>query len=669
MGKNVIFIKKRILPLLLSIVYVLNLGLGIPVYAESKVSVSQIKGSVAAQGDNKATVVVEIENTGDSVLNGVKAKIGSGELTYSPYSEEEVTIGSIEPGVKKTASWNMNVSGLELEKMYKMPVTVSDETGTIKQIDATIYVARMNEEFEKDPQKTYNPQLALGVKAQKDKLYAGQNGNVVLTITNIGNSPLLDLTASIGNLGENISLKNSSTELRLGSIGTSRGEKSATFPVYVESKHEGGNIPFSFTVKGKDPNGKEAVFTKTEYISVEGNGAEPDNIVIGDIKSQSEVSPGKDFDVSFNVSNKGGTELKNLKITLEPTSPVVNKSKNIFVVNLKANEKKDFKVTLFSASNTEAKNYPIKISAETAGKDPKTLSQYTGIYVKGDTSTKTVPQLMVENYNYGGDSVRAGNDFSLNISLRNTNKSQGIKNIKLSLSSDEGIFLPKKSSNSIYIDSIPANGSISKSILLSCKADAPEKTVSVNVDMSYEDKNGNAVNSKDIISVPVSQKVKLTIDDIVPPTEIYKDQQASASVQYYNMGKTAISNLRITAEGEGFKFSQSPSQYVGNFEAGKNNYYDLSITPEKEGEINGKIIFTFEDVSGNEQNIEKEFKFNVSPVPVPDVAVPETEAISKNSGLKKLIPIGIGAFGIILGLNIYKKRKKSKYEQELDIEE
>lgn len=659
--------KKKVIALMISIIYILNIGLMVPIYADSKVKISQIKGSVAAQGDNKANVIVEIQNTGSDTLKSVKAKISSGELTYAPYSDEEVTIGSIEAGVKKTASWSMNISGLELEKMYKMPVTVSDESGTIGQIDATIYVARMNEEFEKDPQKTYNPQVALNVGS--DKLASGQSGNVTLRVSNIGNAPLLDVTATIGPLSENISLKNSSTEIRLGSIGTSRGEKTAQFPIYIDEKHEGGNIPFSFTVKGKDPNGKEATFTKTEYISVSGNGSVADNISIGDISGPDTVSPGKDFNVSFTVSNNGASELKNLKVMLDPTSPVVNKSKNIFVVNIKPHEKKNFKVTLFSASNTEAKNYPIKISTETSGKDPKTLSQYTGIYVKGDTSTKTVPQLMVEDYNYGGSSVNAGSDFRLNLRLKNTNKIQGVKNIKISFNSEEGIFLPENSSNSMYIDNIPANSSISESILLKCKSDAPQKTVSVNVDMSYEDKNGNPVSSKDIISIPVSQKIKLTIDDIVPPTEIYKDQQLSASVQYYNMGKTAISNLRITAEGEGFKFSQPPSQYVGNFDAGKNNYYDLTITPEKEGEIGGKIIFTFENASGESQKIEKEFKFTALSAPPVEPKVPENEENSKKGGFKGLIPFGIGGGVIILGITLYKKHKKAKYDKELDIEE
>ncbi len=661
--------KKKVLAFMLSIMCILNLGAMFPIYAESSVSVTQVKGSVAAQGDTKATVVIEIENTGSETLKSVKAKIASGELTYSPYSDEEVTIGSIEPKMKKTASWSMNVTGLELEKMYKMPVTVSDETGVIKKMDATIYLATMNEEFEKDPKMTYNPQLALSVKSKSNKLQAGQTNNLTLVITNISNSPLVDVTASIGALGENISLKNSPTEVRLGSISTSKGEKSAQFPIYIDKKHEGGNVPFTFTVKGKDPNGKEAIFSKTEYLSIEGSGDQSENISIDNIISPTEVSPGKDFDVSFSVSNKGNSELKNLKITLEPTTPVVNKTKNIFVVTLKPNQKQNFKVKLFSASNSEAKNYPIKISAETSGKDPKTLSQYTGVYVKGDTSTKTVPQLMIENYSYGGESVKAGSDFTLNLSLKNTNKIQGLRNVKLSLSAEEGAFLPKNASNSMYIESIPANGSISKAIKLNCKADAQQKTVSINVDMNYEDKNGNPVTSKDIISIPVTQKVRLLIDEIVPPTEIYKDQQMSASIQYYNMGKSAMSNLRITAEGEGFKFPQSPSQYVGNFESGKNNYYDLAIIPEKEGEIKGKVIFTFEDISGKEEKIEKEFKFTAAQAPVPEVTVPETEEASKSGGIKKALPIGIGGLGILIAFNIYKKRKKSKYDSELDIEE
>lgn len=659
---------KRILSIMMSIICVLTMGLGSTVYAETKVSVKQIKGSVAAEGDTKMTLIVEVKNTTTAQLTGVKVKIGVGDLTYSPYSDEEVAIGDIDPGVKKTAEWSMNVTGLTLEKMYKMPVTVTDDSGTIGKTEATLYVATMNEEFEVDPNITYNPQLAINAKTPSGTMSSGTTNDLNLTITNIGNSPLVDVLVSIGPLGENMSLKDSPTELRLGSISVSKGEKSASFPIFIDKKHEGGNMPFTFTVKGKDPNGKEATFTKTEYITVVGGSSETDNLNITNVTCPAEIAPGKDFKIGFKVGNSGSSELKNIKVTVEPTAPVVNKTKNTFVTNFKAGESKSFNVTMFSASNTEAKNYPIKITVETSDKEPKSISQYAGIYVKGDTSSKTVPQLMITNYNYGGKVVEANHPFDLAISLKNTNTKQAIRNIKVSLSAEEGVFIPQNSSNSFYIDSIGAGGTATKTITLTSKPDAPQKTVPITVDMTYEDKDGNPITAKDMITIPLVQDLRLVIDEITPPTELFAGQQASISLQFYNMGKTPLTNLKVTAEGTNLEFSQSPSTFVGNFEAGKNEYYDLSIIPLAPGEVEGKVIFTFENSAGEQSEVKKEFKFTATEMPAPEI--PEGEEVPEDGMSKPFTKYIIGAIVLaaILGFVGYKKHKKKKMDDSLNID-
>lgn len=659
--------KKRILSLILTLMLAMTTGIYSVAYADTKVSVKQTKGSIASEGDTKATLIVEIENTTGETLRGVKAKLGAGELTYSPYSDEEVTVGDMDPGVKKTAQWIINVTGLNLEKVYKMPVTVTDAGGEIGKTEASIYLATVNEIIDPEPGINYNPQMALTVKASSGALVSGKTNELSLTIINRGNSPLLDLTASIGALGEGMSLKDSPTEIRLGSISMSNSEKTAVFPIYIEDSYEGGNIPFTFTVKGNDPNGKETVFTKTEYITVIGGTSDADSLEISNVKGPQEIAPGKDFKVDFKVSNTGSSELKNIKVTLEPTAPVVNKTKNIFVSNFAPGEVKSYSVTMFSASNTEAKNYPIKITVETSDKEPKSISQYTGIYVKGDTSSKTVPQLMISNYDYGAKVVEANKAFNLGITLKNTNKNQSISNIKVSLSADEGIFIPVNSSNSFFIDAISPGGTATKTITLTSKPDAPQKTVSISVDMTYEDKDGNPISAKDNISIPLVQDLRLVIDDIGQPSELYAGQQSSVSVQYYNMGKTALSNLRVTAEGTNLDFSQSPATFVGNFEAGKNEYYDLSITPINQGPVEGKVIFTFENAAGEESKIEKPFSFIAQEMPVVDM--PDDGEMMPDNSNSKYIKYGIGAALLAAGaFIIYKKRKKKKMDDSLDIE-
>ncbi len=134
------------------------------------------------------------------------------------------------------------------------------------------------------------------------------------------------------------------------------------------------------------------------------------------------------------------------------------------------------------------------------------------------------------------------------------------------------------------------------------------------------------------------------------------------------MGKTALSNLRVTAEGSNIEFSQSPATFVGNFEAGKNEYYDLSIIPVQAGPVEGNVVFTFENAAGEETRIERPFSFTAQEMPaveVPDGG--EMPAEGAGSPYTKYI-IGAAVVAAIAAFVIFKKRRKKKMDDSLDIE-
>lgn len=659
--------RNKILSLFMTLVLLISTGT--IVFAQDKVEIKQTKGSVVSEGDTTATLIMEVKNTTTETLQDVTVHLGAGNLTYAPYSEAEVSVGNIAPGEKKTASWNMNVTGLALEKVYTMPVTVKDKTGTIGESKAQLYVATIFKPDTPDPSVNYNPQVTINVKPNGGKLEAGKLNSLDLDIINVGNAPLVNMKVSIQGLTDKIALKNASTEVVLGSIATN-SQKSASFPLDIAKDQKEANTAFTFTVTGKDPNGKEVTFTKTEYITVVGGGSSStENLEISSIKNPSEVDPNKDFNLSFVVKNTGGSEAEKVKVTVEPTAPIVNKTKNVFIVDFPSGSAKSFSVTMFASGATEAKNYPIKITVETQGEAPTAISQYTGVFVKGDTAgTKTVPQVIIEDYSYGGSFVHANKPFNLNLCLRNTNKSQTIKNLKVSISSDEGTFIPVDSSSSFYIEGIGPNSSASQSIQLMAKPDAPQKTIGVMVDMTYEDKDGNQISAKETISVPVVQDLRLVIDEIVQPMELYVGQQMAVSVQFYNMGKTAISNLKITAEGNGIEFPTSPNQFVGNFEPGKNDYYDLNFIPNQAGPVDGRVIFTFEDSSGETKTIEQVFTFNAMEMPI--IEEPINPEIPEEPGSSKMKYVYLG-LAVVLGVGGYAgfRHYKKKKDDDLNIEE
>ena len=111
----------------------------------------------------------------------------------------------------------------------------------------------------------------------------------------------------------------------------------------------------------------------------------------------------------------------------------------------------------------ETKSYPLSVKftssdlAADASVAPRMFIPVQGTKVSADeeeSSNSSVPQIIIESYDYGGMSVaRGGTEFMLTMNFRNTSLNIAIENLKMTVSSapdgDEGIvaFTPSRSSN------------------------------------------------------------------------------------------------------------------------------------------------------------------------------------------------------------------------------
>lgn len=671
--------RQRLLSLLLALTMMVGMGLPLPSHAAG-VTNMEISGSsayVQYQGTAKFTLKI----TSDEAISGAKVEFSSDFPGGVTPESKTINVNSGETIVE----FEVGLYGAPMGSYKNIYAKLSDSSGnTLKSASKQIVVNPIDPEdrgkpnlstidekdytFQPDNTVNYNSQVKMQVIAPSGGLNAGVVNNVELKVTNTGNAPFNKVVASVASLGDKMSLKNSSTQRDLGPMGKLK-EASTTFPIYVENSHEGGNVSISFSVAATDPTGKTAEFTITEFVAVNGGTSMADQLEIINIKNPQQVAPDQNFNVTFAVRNNASATAKNVKVTVAPTAPVVNRSKNIFVVELAAGESKAFDVQMFvpAAAEGTAQNYPIEIKAETSGSDASSIAQYTGVFVNTSTD-KTVPQIIITNYGYGGEPAVANEVFPLTLALTNTNSKQALKNIRVSLSADEGTFIPHNTSSSFYVASIGAGGTAEKTIQMMTIPDAPEKTVAISVDISYEDEKGNPIASKDIISVPVVQERRLVIDDIATSEIFYVGQSGRISVQFYNMGKNALNNLIISAGGD-FDFPQSTKSFVGKMEAGKNDYYDLEFIPLKEGESEGKLIFSFEDSNGKEIIMEKPFKIMAEEMP-PMEPMDEFPMEEPGMGRGAKMALGAAVVGAIAGVVIYKKRKKKQRDLlDMDTEE
>ncbi|MDO4753383.1 MAG: hypothetical protein Q4A41_00105, partial [Bacillota bacterium] len=343
-------------------------------------------------------------------------------------------------------------------------------------------------------------------------------------------------------------------------------------------------------------------------------------ILISEIAAPSGVTAEEDFSLSYKVTNNDTREIKNLQLNYEHTEAIVAKKNSRVYLDLAPGESKVVRVDLKAKKDVPEGTVHTYINAIVgADQSEKNVArEYVGIYFNTDDkmSKANRPKLIIEKYEYGGK-VKAGEEFDLVLDIKNTSATQYTKNIKIILTSSDGVFTPVNSSSSLFIERIAPGATEQATMRYKAKSDASVQIYTVGVKMEYEDGDGKAFDAQnnpfsesENLSLYVVQDAVLSVNDPFINPEIYVGDRFDVDVQFYNEGKAKIRNLKVKIEGIAVREN---SYYVGNFEPGQNDVFSVSLTAEEEGEVSGKFIFEFETPTGEMQTIEKEIMYYVMP--------------------------------------------------------
>ncbi|WP_300408469.1 hypothetical protein [Lagierella sp.] len=324
-------------------------------------------------------------------------------------------------------------------------------------------------------------------------------------------------------------------------------------------------------------------------------------------------------------------------------------------------------------SNDKGGDYNMISSKDNTGKDQNTSIQ--GADQGNDNSNPSVknkPKLIIDNYSLNPKMVEAGKEFTLNMSFFNTNSSYSVRNIKISLNNETSgsgtngetvggsVFIPVGSSNTFYINRIAPGRSVSKSMKMSVVPNAQAQNYVITANFEYEDKEGNEFTASEIIGIPVVQQAKVSFGEVTTNPGM-AGEPATVDMDFFNTGKDTLSNFMVQVQGDGFSLDGSSNYFVGNFAPGASDHFSTTIIPTESGTINGKVLVTYEDSTGQSHTEEKPFNMEASTMDESTEVPPEMEEGNSTNSLGKL-PIILGGLiilGIIIGI-IYKKKKDAK---------
>lgn len=284
-----------------------------------------------------------------------------------------------------------------------------------------------------------------------------------------------------------------------------------------------------------------------------------------------------------------------------------------------------------------------------------------------------VPNIIITNFAYGGDSVAAGSKFNLDFTFQNKGQ-VAVTNMVVTVDGAEG-FAIAGGTNTFYVDALWAGYSMTQTVPMQALASAKSgaQPVTVNFRYEYVDAGARSSSQSDVkISVPISQPDRFEISDPVVPDQVIAGQENTVTMEYVNKGKGDIANVEATMEGEGFDATMK-TQYVGNVASGATGTIGYAFTPSAAGELKTTLKVTYEDSDG--QTKTKEFPLTMSVADAPAADQPgASDSVEGRGGDRGLpvpayVAIAVIAVVIIVVIVLLVRRRRKQKAKKNDIDE
>lgn len=289
-----------------------------------------------------------------------------------------------------------------------------------------------------------------------------------------------------------------------------------------------------------------------------------------------------------------------------------------------------------------------------------------------EETTAAQPYVIISSYSYGKGDLVAGETRNITMTFRNTSKTMAVENMMVTMTLPDAMMLTS-SSNSFYIESLAAEGTITKTVNVTVKPTAAAQSHSMTVDFTYDYlDNGVRRNAKttESISMPVLQVDRFTVTGIDLPQEIFMGEESNLSVNFVNKSRTDIYNLSAKLNCEGLS-NNGEEQYLGNLASGTTSSADFYITGNEKCELVGEVIITYEDTNMNQRTVSVPFTTQVTSYE--DVWGPSNPSVDPgmdpgtDPGMEE--PAGFPWFWVIggvvvvaAGVFVYLKLRKNKKE-------
>ncbi len=634
---------------------------------------------------------ISITNKGTKVVDNVNLEISSDNFKFDDGEYSKAFAGggdagnigtggiwTINPKIRKIGTGNTITMVLTWKEDGTDVSYSSSRTVSIDEADESISTVTKDK-----------PIIAILKEKEFGSLIAGDKLTLEIPLENRGKQAAYNLKSTVvGYNKDGIRLVNDINSKVIGGLSAG-GEESIYYDIEVSPKAKSDTYELTVTNEYTDTNGNKYKADSKIYIPVEGKDSAAIELEVDNLNHNHVITAGNDMDITFDIKNNGIVDAEKVIVSIRyPGDFIPTSTPKQIIKNLNVGEVESLKFDFKSKtdSSTQYNDFFVVLDyyADATSDDTSKYEEYFGVMVEGKTSLGR-PKIIVKNYAIeDADVAMAGQEFVMNVDLYNTSSSDEIKNIKVKMESDDGVFSPVDSSSSFFVEYLGRQETKTIPLKFKTKVDAGVKVYNITLTMEYEDGKGNAYDSQEqpykeveTLGIQVSQPIRLELSEPTIPYDAMVGVPSDIEMEFFNMGKSPMYNMMVKLEGN-FQV-QGSNYFVGNFESGRSEYFAATIIPETEGEAVGKLIFEYEDALGNIEKLEQELNFFVANAgemgnmdefaegdftnEFPEGEFPGDE--EKKPYDWKLILIVL-VLGTVVGVVIYNKKRKAKLLAEME---
>lgn len=268
------------------------------------------------------------------------------------------------------------------------------------------------------------------------------------------------------------------------------------------------------------------------------------------------------------------------------------------------------------------------------------------------------PKVMLSDYTLNPSEIKPGDAFSLAITLQNT-ADKKVKNMKVSVLSEDGSILPNGGAGTAYLKEIAATKTAEFTFDMKAVPGLLEKSYKLTVKTEYEDVNGASYAVEDTIYIPITLVTRISVTEVMVASDVKIGDDAEITAVVNNLGDTTVRNVTAYIDG---KSIDAQSIYIGNIDPGKSGTIDL-LTHTKavaidDSDAKATLRIVYEDSLGNAYESKQELHVYVDSTSFENLEVVKESKDSQVNKTLIVVILIVVATVVLLILMIRKHRKK-----------